>query len=482
MSAIEHEVASQPPALAAGGRAAAARGAAARARRPRWPVVGCGTSLYMAQAFAAAREAAGHGETDAFAASEFPRGRALRRGAGDLAVGHHHRGAATLLGRGRPRGSPTLAITAVPDSPVAQAAGAAVALPFADERSVVQTRFATTALVLLRAHLGHRHRAGGRRRRARCWPSRCRSTPTGVRPLPVPRPRLDGRARLRGGAEAARGGAGLDRGLPGHGVPARPDRGGRRRARLVWRSARSTTAWPPTSARTGAHPGRPRPPSAGDAGARAPAGGRPRRRPRPRPRRPPQPDPIGGAAMRRRFLLTAILAARHAGRAAAAASARRRSSGGPGPTSPSGTATRTSRARRSRPPPSASTRRHPNIHVTAQNYGNADYALQKVLTAIRGGSIPRHRLPVRLVGGQHRPQPHHRRPDRPLIKDALGRLERLLAGRAPGGAGRRQGRSACRRWSTTWRWSTTRSCSTRPASPTRPPTGPGTTSAPPPSS
>ena len=31
---------------------------------------------------------------------------------------------------------------------------------------------------------------------------------------------------------------------------------------------------------------------------------------------------------------------------------------------------------------------HPSIHVTTQNYGNADYALQKVLTAIRGGSYP----------------------------------------------------------------------------------------------
>jgi multiple sugar transport system substrate-binding protein len=30
---------------------------------------------------------------------------------------------------------------------------------------------------------------------------------------------------------------------------------------------------------------------------------------------------------------------------------------------------------------------HPDIHVTAQFYGNADYALQKVLTAIRGGSV-----------------------------------------------------------------------------------------------
>ena len=31
---------------------------------------------------------------------------------------------------------------------------------------------------------------------------------------------------------------------------------------------------------------------------------------------------------------------------------------------------------------------HPKIHVTVQNYGNADYALQKVLTAIRGGAYP----------------------------------------------------------------------------------------------
>ena len=31
---------------------------------------------------------------------------------------------------------------------------------------------------------------------------------------------------------------------------------------------------------------------------------------------------------------------------------------------------------------------HPNIHVTAQFYGNSDYALQKVLTAIAGGKPP----------------------------------------------------------------------------------------------
>ena len=31
---------------------------------------------------------------------------------------------------------------------------------------------------------------------------------------------------------------------------------------------------------------------------------------------------------------------------------------------------------------------HPKIHITVQNYGNSDYALQKVLTAIRAGSYP----------------------------------------------------------------------------------------------
>ena len=38
--------------------------------------IGCGTSLYMAQAWAALREARGHGRTDAFPASELPAGRA----------------------------------------------------------------------------------------------------------------------------------------------------------------------------------------------------------------------------------------------------------------------------------------------------------------------------------------------------------------------------------------------------------------------
>ncbi len=53
--------------------------------------------------------------------------------------------------RGRTR---TTAITADPHTPVMTSADEVVVLDFADELSVVQTRFATTAVTLLRAHLG----------------------------------------------------------------------------------------------------------------------------------------------------------------------------------------------------------------------------------------------------------------------------------------------------------------------------------------
>ncbi|MFD7452842.1 SIS domain-containing protein [Kitasatospora sp. NPDC059827] len=114
-------------------------------------VIGCGTSLYIAQAYAALRESLGHGETDAFAASEFPLGRRY-----DRIVALTRSGTTTevLDALARVGGTETVAITADPGTPVGAAARHLVALEFADERSVVQTRFATTALVLLRAHLG----------------------------------------------------------------------------------------------------------------------------------------------------------------------------------------------------------------------------------------------------------------------------------------------------------------------------------------
>jgi fructoselysine-6-P-deglycase FrlB-like protein len=53
----------------------------------------------------------------------------------------------------------TTAIAADPGSPLVQEAGAVVLLDFSAERSVVSSRFITSALVLLRAHLGEDLRA-----------------------------------------------------------------------------------------------------------------------------------------------------------------------------------------------------------------------------------------------------------------------------------------------------------------------------------
>ncbi|MFE4594661.1 SIS domain-containing protein [Streptomyces laurentii] len=115
-------------------------------------VTGCGTSWFMALAYAALREAAGQGETDAFASSEFPAGRTY-----DRVVAITRSGTTTevldLLERLRGR-VPATVLTADPKTPVMDAADAVAVLDWADEESVVQTRFATTALAFLRAGLG----------------------------------------------------------------------------------------------------------------------------------------------------------------------------------------------------------------------------------------------------------------------------------------------------------------------------------------
>jgi fructoselysine-6-P-deglycase FrlB-like protein len=148
----EEEVASQPACWRRAARLAADLAGTLPARGERVAVAGCGTSWFMAQSYAAAREAAGHGETDAFAASEMPAGRDYDR---VLVLSRSGTTTEILQLLARLRGSvPTVAITAVPGTPVAEAADAVVDLSFADEESVVQTRFATTELVLLRAHLG----------------------------------------------------------------------------------------------------------------------------------------------------------------------------------------------------------------------------------------------------------------------------------------------------------------------------------------
>lgn len=113
-------------------------------------VLGCGTSWFMAAAYAALREAGGAGETDAFAASQFPAGRRYDR---VLAISRS--GTTTEVARAVELSTaPVTAITAVADGPVVDAADDAILLDFADEESVVQTVFATTTLMLLRGSLG----------------------------------------------------------------------------------------------------------------------------------------------------------------------------------------------------------------------------------------------------------------------------------------------------------------------------------------
>ncbi|MEU2779235.1 SIS domain-containing protein [Streptomyces sp. NPDC007162] len=152
MSHVTEELNSQPECWTRAAGAAGPHRTALPAPGERVAIVGCGTSYFMAQAAAVLRESAGHGETDAFAASEFPYRRRYDR---VLALTRSGTTTEVLDLLGELKGSTrTVAVTADPDTPVAEAADDIVVLDFADERSVVQTRFATSALTLVRAHLG----------------------------------------------------------------------------------------------------------------------------------------------------------------------------------------------------------------------------------------------------------------------------------------------------------------------------------------
>ncbi|SCE74670.1 Fructoselysine-6-P-deglycase FrlB with duplicated sugar isomerase (SIS) domain [Micromonospora viridifaciens] len=152
MAYVHAEIASQPDCWREAARLAPT--VADRLPRPgeRVAVIGCGTSWFMAMAYAGLREHAGQGETDAFQASEFPTGRRYDR---LIAITRSGTTTEVLELLAALRGQvPTTVLVGDPASPAVEVADAAVTMPFADEHSVVQTRFATTALALLRAHLG----------------------------------------------------------------------------------------------------------------------------------------------------------------------------------------------------------------------------------------------------------------------------------------------------------------------------------------
>ncbi len=148
---VDAEIASQPETWRAAADLAPTVAGALPRKGERVAVVGCGTSWFVAMAYAVLREQAGQGLTDAFAGSEYPRTREYDR---VLAISRSGTTTEVIELLAALRETRTTLITAVADSPAAGVADETVALPFADEQSVVQTRFATSTLALLRAHLG----------------------------------------------------------------------------------------------------------------------------------------------------------------------------------------------------------------------------------------------------------------------------------------------------------------------------------------
>ena len=152
MSYLTDEIASQPECWSKAIEVAGAAESALPGPGERVAAIGCGSSLNVARCYAVLREAAGQGETDAFPASEMP---AARRYDHLLYISRTGTTTEVLDALGRaPRDVPTTAVTADLDAPLAREARRVVLLDFADERSVVSSRFITSSIVLFRAHLG----------------------------------------------------------------------------------------------------------------------------------------------------------------------------------------------------------------------------------------------------------------------------------------------------------------------------------------
>lgn len=144
------EIASQPECWK---RARTQDTAGLPAKGERVLVLGCGTSYYVAAAYAWLREQAGHGVTDALIASELP---PIVRDY-DRVIAISRSGTTTEVVQALQALPSHVRVTAVLGelgTPVGDHATDIIDMSYADERSVVQTRFPTTLLTLLRAHLG----------------------------------------------------------------------------------------------------------------------------------------------------------------------------------------------------------------------------------------------------------------------------------------------------------------------------------------
>jgi len=115
-------------------------------------VIGCGTSAFVAESLAWLRESAELGETDAAYASELRPWRDYTRVIALTRSGTTSEVIDALSTI--PAGVRRVVVTGVLDSPAAALADDVLLLDFADEQSVVQTRFPTTFLLLARAAFG----------------------------------------------------------------------------------------------------------------------------------------------------------------------------------------------------------------------------------------------------------------------------------------------------------------------------------------
>lgn len=154
-------------------------------------VLGCGTSYYVGLAYAEIRESAVFGVTDVLIASEVPpvfrpydRVVAISRSGTSSEL----LDAVRLIAEQQP-GIPVTALLGEQGTPLAALATDIVDLSFADEQSLVQTRFPTTQLALLRAAMAEQEPAGAAYDRSpldglnqlvalceRPWQVRCRTT------------------------------------------------------------------------------------------------------------------------------------------------------------------------------------------------------------------------------------------------------------------------------------------------------------------
>jgi fructoselysine-6-P-deglycase FrlB-like protein len=150
-SHIAAEIATQPQDWLDARATAAEHAALLPQPGERVAVVGCGTSYFMAQTYASLRESAGLGITDAWSPTEarldrgYDRLLAITRSGTTTEIVDLLKATAGRL--------PTTVVTSSPGTPVLDLA-APILTPAVDERSVVQTRFATTTMAMLRWHQG----------------------------------------------------------------------------------------------------------------------------------------------------------------------------------------------------------------------------------------------------------------------------------------------------------------------------------------